>query len=200
MIDLYTKICLEKYKLTKDKRYNYILKIVFFYKSFGIDDKSSFLITVNLFDRYIMESKIINEDILDIVLCACICIAIKSDDDHGYTNLFKHLSKFFQISNYKLITDMELELLILFDWRVHPIRVITDILAEWATDNVQINKLDDLDLYIIISQFDLTEYDKEVVAQAILSCISNIVILENPNIKKCKIQIQQIYDNFGFEF
>jgi hypothetical protein len=189
----YKIIDFSKYKIKENKRSLLILSMINIYDRFKIKEIQSIPIAVNFFDRYIIECENLGD--LNLIVCACISIAIKSYDDIGYSNLFQILAKYFNISDHKKINNAELEVLKILDWEIHPVLTIFDIMEEWILKNPKIREIEDLDYYILASLLLFKHYDNKILAQAILSCNSDIVMTADCD-SKCQKDLKLIYSNF----
>jgi len=188
----YQIIDFTKYKLSEHKRTTFILSILNLYHKFKIKEIESLPIAVNFFDRYIINTPDFEKDDINAILCVCISLAIKSFDDIGYNNLIPALIKYFKIANCQIINKLEIDLLILFEWKVHPVLTIFDIFDEWTVEKPEINDIENLNAYILISLLLFKNYDLKIIAQAILSCNSNIVMITD-SIIDCKIDLKFLH-------
>ena len=165
----YEIIDFSKYKLDEKHRASIILSIIGFYDKLQLESTEAFCITVNLFDRYIINCNKLQEN-LNYIICACISLSIKTIDDAGYSNLVSYSFRYFNLSPKTNIIPLELYLLKLFHWRVHPIYTVYNVLEDWSCDNKKIQQLEKLEIYIIISQLLFIKADPKILAQSILTC------------------------------
>jgi hypothetical protein len=192
ILDCYTKIDFTHYKVSYQLRNAVILSIINIYDKFKIKETETIAIAVNLFDRCVC----IYGDIEDKIslLCVCVVLAIKSNNDSMYDELYLNLAIFFNIHNHKRLVHKELEILKLLDWRVHPIYTINNELQKWQSLYPNILSLPKLDMFTFISLMLFKSYDLEIVAQAILICCEfDIGVINDQTIKDCVTDLKSIY-------